>query len=433
LRHRNAIENLDSEFRKENFMTKQIVRATTTTLCGALLFLLCGGDRAQAAGPWHVSTTGNDANNCLSPATACLTIQAAVNKASNGDTINVAAGNYAGALNMLQRENLTITGASGAAISDPGLPPGAAVVSLNLTKNITLQGFTFSGNPNGVEAIRIFESLGISVNRSTIEGANLGFFINHSGVVIRDCTIQDNGIGIRVDGGSTVTLTSAPFSTGTSTVQRNGTGIVVRAGTFGLLGACIVQDNNVGISGHGGVIKVCCQDGTRKINNNGTGILLQGDNLELRGPLEMEGNRLFAIRMFGSFATVSDRIIIRHNGTPDTAAIAVTGGHLQLNGRQASDIVISDNPGIGLFLTDNASARVLNAQISDNGGHGMRLQALASAQLLAAALFKDNKGFDLSCTPNAFARGDASGVGRMFCPGFDKSPDPFPGKRDDGP
>jgi hypothetical protein len=48
---------------------------------------------AYAAGPWFVADTGNDiTNDCLSAATPCMTIQAAVNKASAGDTINVAAG-----------------------------------------------------------------------------------------------------------------------------------------------------------------------------------------------------------------------------------------------------------------------------------------------------------------------------------------------------
>ena len=43
-----------------------------------------------AATDRFVATTGNDGNDCLSLATACLTIQAAIDKASVGDTVNVA-------------------------------------------------------------------------------------------------------------------------------------------------------------------------------------------------------------------------------------------------------------------------------------------------------------------------------------------------------
>ena len=48
----------------------------------------------RAAGPWYVAPGGADGNNCLSPATACATINAALAKAASGDTINLAVGTY---------------------------------------------------------------------------------------------------------------------------------------------------------------------------------------------------------------------------------------------------------------------------------------------------------------------------------------------------
>ena len=51
---------------------------------------------ARAAGPWYVATTGNDNNGCLSPGTACASINGAISKAADGDTINVATGTYSG-------------------------------------------------------------------------------------------------------------------------------------------------------------------------------------------------------------------------------------------------------------------------------------------------------------------------------------------------
>lgn len=354
-------------------MTERTRALTIVALVTGLMIFPGPLRTVSASGSLYVATTGNDSNSCLSPGAPCKTIQAAVNKAADGDTINIAAGNYPGAVVIVQRKSLTVVGVAGAAISDPGLPLGAAVVVVLLSEDITFQGLRFSGNLAGVEAIRVFESKGIDVNRSTIEQANLGVFINNSGVRVSDSIVQDNGTGIRVDGGSAVTLTSAPFSAGTSIAQRNGNGVIVRSGDFGMLGATIIQDNGIGINGTGGLIRVCCQAGLRKINNNGVGIQLRGVNPELRGPLEMDGNGLFAIRMFGGFASVSDRVSIRNNGLPETAGISVTGGHLQLNGLQSSDVEISNNPGSGVTLTDNASARIFNTLISNNGGHGLRI------------------------------------------------------------
>ncbi len=51
---------------------------------------------APAATTWYVdAAVGDDANDCLSPATACATIGMAVTKASDGDSIEIAAGTYA--------------------------------------------------------------------------------------------------------------------------------------------------------------------------------------------------------------------------------------------------------------------------------------------------------------------------------------------------
>jgi hypothetical protein len=72
-------------------------------LAGALLGLVLGlfgllQRTAQAAATtYFVAPGGNDTNSCTTPTTSCATVQAALNKASSGDTINVAGGTYTSA------------------------------------------------------------------------------------------------------------------------------------------------------------------------------------------------------------------------------------------------------------------------------------------------------------------------------------------------
>jgi hypothetical protein len=85
--------------------------ALTTLTLVALLLSVFGAVPAWAGGPWYVdANTGNDGNNCLSTTTACQTIGAAIGKADDGDTINVAAGTYDETLNIDGRSSLAIQG-----------------------------------------------------------------------------------------------------------------------------------------------------------------------------------------------------------------------------------------------------------------------------------------------------------------------------------
>ena len=410
---------------------RQLVLSTLTCLKAAVFVCLLGV--AASAANLFVSTTGNDANNCLSPPMACLTIQAAVNKAANGDFINIGPGTFSGPVNIHDRSNLRFTGAGPSTIiTHPGpIGPNEAVVEINTSRLIEFQDLRLMGHDSS-DGFRVFYSTSVTFNRCIVDsngGPGGGFFVNGSlGTHINESTIEDNGVGIRVDGNAEVALSSPPFAPANSVVQRNGNGVQVRSGEFVLQGSGIIQDNGTGIRVDGGRVKGCCgnQTAPRRINNNIVGMLVQtGSSVELRGPMEFIGNQNFGIRQFGSGVTITGKVIFQTNGNTVTSAINQSGGHLLLLGGLGTDqIVIKDNPGTGIFLTDGASLRMSNVTVTNNQIHGLRLQALSSAVLIGNIFMTNNSGRDLSCAPNTFARGNNSGVNTQYCPGFDNSPDP---------
>ena len=162
--------------------SRRLAASSTLALALVLSLMIFGGHRAQAAVPWYVSTTGNDGNDCLSEATACLTIQAAIIKASAGDTITVAAGNYAVVGANIDKP-LTLQGKQAGVDARGGRPAlpesvittgNAGVFTLNAA-NITFDGFTFS-NLQGRTLDTYFDADNFTM-RNCILGGNVGTYV----------------------------------------------------------------------------------------------------------------------------------------------------------------------------------------------------------------------------------------------------------------
>lgn len=159
-------------------------------ILGCLVFALMI-NVAQAAGPLFVSNSGNDANDCLSSGTACATIQAAIGKASAGDTINIASGNYTE--NIVIDKSLTLAGAGASsttivpAISAPapcsgGSLCGGAASNIILVQadDVTIHDMTLDGDNPALTG-------GIDIAGANIDARN---------GVIKNTTLTFNGLDV---------------------------------------------------------------------------------------------------------------------------------------------------------------------------------------------------------------------------------------------
>ena len=125
---------------------------------------------AGAGGPWYVSTTGNDTNDCLSEATACATIQGAIGKASAGDTIYVASGTYTLSSTVnVNKANLTIAGAGSATtIHQVSASVGYA---FNITANgVTLRDLQIEKTDKTTQNLILINADDVTINDNLIWG-----------------------------------------------------------------------------------------------------------------------------------------------------------------------------------------------------------------------------------------------------------------------
>ena len=169
---------------------------------------------------WYVDTaTGNDSDDCLTPATACLTIASAVGKASAGDSIQIAAGTYVENLDI--NLDLTFTGAGMDATFLDGNQTGRTLIAassqITLT-NLTVQNgaITGSGTANAGGGIINYGGLlldHVRVTQNSSQEGGGGIFTSGNLVIqnseVVSNTAQGAGGGIYLWSNGVVTMTNS--------------------------------------------------------------------------------------------------------------------------------------------------------------------------------------------------------------------------------
>ena len=224
--------------------------------CGFLLLSLLFLSSTAWATDYYVSTSGDNANDCLSPSSACLTVQGAISKTSSGDTINIAAGTYTNANSItVSNQSLSFVGAgAGTTVLDGN----NSVVVFNLSSNlpdafaptVSISNLSIqNGNSNNGGGIRL------SCDSFTFASMNL----NLTNLWIHDNTTSSKGGGLVLNDciKSTFNVSNTSFSSNSS--QDNGGALYIVSGNGGNptlnLGNVTFYQNTVAM-GEGGAISI---------------------------------------------------------------------------------------------------------------------------------------------------------------------------------
>jgi len=228
------------------------------------LALLSGGLAHAQVHRTFVSVSGNDANDCLNPGSACRTINAAITKVdANGEVIIVTTGSYAGA-------NIT----KAVRINAPtGIVAFAAIpVTINAGASdvVVIRGFTVKALTPGVGTGFLINSAGqVTLERAVIDGWATGVSVASANttVVLSDSVVRNNTTGLETTGAAAkVSILKTRF-------EKNTTGVNAQTGTVAVARSTFSGNTTAGITQAGTVstaLDRCL------VSNNGAGILVTG-------------------------------------------------------------------------------------------------------------------------------------------------------------
>jgi len=200
------------------------VLASTSGVPGSISFTL-----TNISGGKYVTTAGNDSNSCSTPASPCLTINAAVNKASAGEAIYIADGIYSENVQNLMLNitkdltfsgnwNNTFTSQSGNTIIDGQLLRGVFKINLGVDANIyditVRNGYASQGAGIYNQGNLTLKNVAIANNRTFNDGAGIyqqSGQLNLENVTISNNTAKSSGGGIYVYDG-TVTINNSTIT-----------------------------------------------------------------------------------------------------------------------------------------------------------------------------------------------------------------------------
>lgn len=286
-------------------------RMPTIILIGLTIFLLSACVPTPDPNIWYVATTGDDSDDCHTPATACLTLEAASDKAVDGNTIFILDGNYietdaaSTSVAVVVDKDLTIEGVGDARIDGDGTRTVMSILSgVSLTlRNLTLH----NGSGEGAGGILVEPGAELemhdSIVRNNIAPAlvptlgldNAGGIHNRGTANLNDTEIIFNqavvptgghayGGGIYSEG--TLTLTDCRVAMNTS--EETASGVYNAAGGTASLVNTMVDDNYIaGGIWNGGEMSLV--DSTARQNNVNDPLASLCAGISNTGQLSMSG------------------------------------------------------------------------------------------------------------------------------------------------
>ncbi|MBN2118744.1 MAG: right-handed parallel beta-helix repeat-containing protein [Anaerolineales bacterium] len=344
----------------------------------------------------YVSTSGDDANDCLSEPTACLSVEGALRKSTPGSIIHVGPGEFRNETRGLSiRHDVSILGAG----PDRTILARDAGSLIQLTDpvRVEIRGLTVSGADRNVigDGIQVLERAQLTLENCNLVGKYYGLrlfpgstatvrdsrfennyyaLFNSGELTLANSTFTGNLLGLTNNGHAQVTDTTfdrnGRFDTSSgaaSTTVRN-----TAPGELTLRGGNISNSQGYAVIVDGGFVNI---EGVVVHNNAGMAIWHQQGRSTIVSSV-IRDNGAYGVSVGGRSGVpsigrvdISQSAILR-NGS---AGLRINGGEIHVQNTTISGNVASSSGGGGIWGY-GGSLFLLDSTVAFNTGAGIQLQ-----------------------------------------------------------
>jgi hypothetical protein len=321
----------------------------------------------------YVSTSGNDVNDCLSEATACLTLQAALDKSTLNSTINIGPGHFYVSEDPLSYERPVYDIINGVALVGAGsdqtiLHSNKFRYTLGVSGSIPVVirnlGIDASGGAEG--GINVSGNGDILIENCRVFYAKVGVLVQGNGIArLNISKIENNRTGVQILGGIAQVWND-------SLISENGIGVRIDRGGSADIMSSVIEKNVIGISNNGNLDlsdTMLAHNTTQALDNTNGGDAIVGDStFDSNGYLDARPSD--GRRSTNSIISNGGEMSIHNSIISNNYGIAVLNAtvHIPQNDSNGNPIFTYEMTLDGVQVIGNGNAHLAPCAIANNRG-----------------------------------------------------------------